>query len=194
MALVGRGAGAIVRVAALALNELRQRNAEHFGSGERIEEAITEARGAGTVRQLVRALSDGDDEREGRPLLRPGGSSGRVDGARADGAARRPGRGGRGGVERAQAHRPRRRRADPARDPQWRREAGVAAPGVAHDGRGRRGGLLGRSRSRREVAGLRGARPDGRDRRRGRAVSLAGGSQPARRVRGAGCHPVARGT
>ena len=60
MALVGRGAGAIVRVAALALNELRQRNAEHFGSGERIEEAITEARGAGTVRQLVRALSDGE--------------------------------------------------------------------------------------------------------------------------------------
>jgi HEAT repeat protein len=60
MALVGRGGGAIVRIAALALNELRQRNAEHFGSGERIEGAITEARTAGTVRQLVRALSDGE--------------------------------------------------------------------------------------------------------------------------------------
>ncbi len=60
MALVGRGVGAIVRVAALALNELRQRNAEHFGSGERIEEAIAEAHSAGTVRQIVRALSEGD--------------------------------------------------------------------------------------------------------------------------------------
>lgn len=60
MALVSRGGGALVRVAALALNELRQRNAEHFGSGERIEEAIAQARGAGTVRQIVRALADGD--------------------------------------------------------------------------------------------------------------------------------------
>ena len=60
MALVGRGAGAMVRVAALALSELRQRNAEHFGSGEKIEEAINEARGVGTVRQIVRALSDGE--------------------------------------------------------------------------------------------------------------------------------------
>jgi HEAT repeat protein len=60
MGLVTRGAGAMVRVAAVALKELRQRNAEHFGSGERIEEAIRAARGAGTVRQIVRALSDGD--------------------------------------------------------------------------------------------------------------------------------------
>ncbi|HEX3903863.1 MAG TPA: HEAT repeat domain-containing protein [Polyangia bacterium] len=60
MALLGRGIGAMVRVAALALTDLRQRNAEHFGSGERIDEAIAEAGGAGIVRQVVRALSDGD--------------------------------------------------------------------------------------------------------------------------------------
>ena len=61
MPLLGRGAGAMVRVAAVALKELRQRNAEHFGSGERIEEAIAEAGGGGgIVRQVVRALSDGD--------------------------------------------------------------------------------------------------------------------------------------
>ena len=61
MALLGRGVGAMVRVAALALNDLRQRNAEHFGSGERIEEAIAEADGGGGIaRQVVRALSDGD--------------------------------------------------------------------------------------------------------------------------------------
>ncbi|HLK90276.1 MAG TPA: HEAT repeat domain-containing protein [Polyangia bacterium] len=60
MRLLGRGVGATVRVAALALCDLRQRSAEHFGSGDRIEEAIRQAGDPAVVRHVVRALSEGD--------------------------------------------------------------------------------------------------------------------------------------
>jgi HEAT repeat protein len=60
MRLLGRGAGAIVRVAALALKDLRQRNAEHFGTSERVEQAIEQESDGVIVRHVVRALSEGD--------------------------------------------------------------------------------------------------------------------------------------
>jgi HEAT repeat protein len=56
-----RSGGATVRVAALALKDLDQRYRERFGNDEAVDSAVQGAAGdPGIVRQLTRALSDGD--------------------------------------------------------------------------------------------------------------------------------------
>jgi len=60
MRLFDRGTGATVRVAALALKDLHQRQGEHFGSGERVEQEIQSVRDPAIVRHVVRALAGAD--------------------------------------------------------------------------------------------------------------------------------------
>ena len=59
--LFARTAGATVRVAALALKDLDERYRQRFGNDEALDEAVHRAAGdPGIVRQLTRALTDGD--------------------------------------------------------------------------------------------------------------------------------------
>jgi HEAT repeat protein len=59
--LLSHSAGATVRIAALALQDLQQRNAERFGDAGRGEEVMRKAgRDTAIVRHLLRAIPDGD--------------------------------------------------------------------------------------------------------------------------------------
>jgi HEAT repeat protein len=60
LGLLARAGGAAIRVAALALDDLCQRQRERLGSGKAVREAIYRSGGQATVRQLILALDGAD--------------------------------------------------------------------------------------------------------------------------------------